>query len=196
MAPRQPPGKYLVKRIFFFATRNCTRYSCALYFRTVSDTPEKKITDPAAALAKAQRWCAFQERSQQETRDKLYSWGLWPEAIENIIAELISSNFLNEERFAGAFVSGKFRIKQWGRIKIKQELKQHRVSEPIIRKALAGIDSGEYYRTLQKTAQKKAHTEKEKHPQKRKYKLMRYLISRGFEQDLVREVVDELLQEE
>jgi regulatory protein len=162
----------------------------------VSETPEKKITDPASALAKVQRWCAFQERSQQETRNKLYQWGLWPEAIENIIAELISTNFLSEERFAEAFVSGKFRIKQWGRIKIKQELKQHRVSEPIIRKALAGIDSYEYARTLQKTAQKKARTEKEKHPQKKKYKLMRYLISRGFEQDLVREVVEELLNEE
>jgi regulatory protein len=162
----------------------------------VSHTPEKKITDPALALTKAQKWCAFQERSQQETRDKLYSWGLWPEAIENIIAELISTNFLNEERFAEAFVSGKFRIKQWGRVKIKIELKQHRVSEPIIRKALATIDPREYARVLKKTAEKKARTEKEKHPQKRKYKLARYLISRGFEQDMVMEVLEEILSSE
>jgi regulatory protein len=167
-----------------------------LYFSTVNTSPEKKITDPAEALTKAQRWCAYQERSQQEVRDKLYSWGLWAEAIENIIAELISTNFISEERFAEAFVSGKFRIKQWGRIKIKIELKQHRISEPVIRKALAVIDGDEYMRVLRKQAEKKAKTEKEKHPQKRQYKLMRYLMSRGFEQDLVREVLGELMSEQ
>lgn len=162
----------------------------------MSEAADKKITDPAVALGKAQRWCSYQERSQQEVRDKLYGWGLWPEAIENIIAELISTNFLSEERFAIAFAGGKFRIKHWGRVKIRMELKQHRVSEPMIRAALAAIDGDQYMHTLRKQAEKKARTESEKNPLKRRYKLMRFLISRGFEQDLVRETVDELLTEE
>ena len=88
-----------------------------------------KITDPHLALVKMQGWCSYQERSQQEARDKLYELGMWTDAVENIISQLIQDNFLNEERFAMTFAHGKFAIKKWGRIKIKQELKQKRVSD-------------------------------------------------------------------
>ena len=81
------------------------------------DSP--KITDEKLALKKAEYYCAYQERSQQEVRDKLYEWGLWTDAIENIISVLIGNNFLNEERFAKAYVKGKFNQKGWGRIKNK-----------------------------------------------------------------------------
>ena len=74
------------------------------------DSPKKtKITDPKVALTKAEHYCAYQERSQQEVRDKLYEWGLWPDAVENIISELIGGNYLNEERFAKAYAQGKFK---------------------------------------------------------------------------------------
>ena len=89
----------------------------------------KKITDEKAAYVKAEHYCAYQERSQQEVRDKLYEWGLWPDAVENIISELISNNFLNEERFAKAYAQGKFNQKGWGRIKIKQALKLKKVPD-------------------------------------------------------------------
>lgn len=151
--------------------------------------PRKKITDPAQALAKAQAWCALQERCQQELRDKLYGWGLWPDAVENIIAELISSGFLDEERFAKAFAGGKFRQKHWGRVKIRQELKRRKVSEYCIRKGLAEIDAEEYFRVLKKLADEKSRKTTEKHYLKKKYKVMSYLLSRGFEADLVKEAV-------
>src|ERR1700712_929985 len=99
-----------------------------------------KITDEKMALAKAEHYCAYQERSQQEVRDKLYEWGLYPDAVENVIVHLIEGNFLNEERFANAYTRGKFNQKGWGRIKIKQGLKFKKVSDVLIKKALLTIN--------------------------------------------------------
>lgn len=145
----------------------------------------EKISDPLLGLEKAKKFCAYQERSQQEVRDKLYELGLWPDAIENIITQLIDENFLNEERFACAFARGKFRIKQWGRVKIKVALKQKGVSTPCITKALKEIDQQEYSKVLQKVVQEKLKGTKEKSPIRKRYKVASYAISRGFEPDMV-----------
>ncbi len=134
-------------------------------------------------------WCAYQERCQQEVRDKLYEWGLWPDAVENIIAELITQNFLNEERFAQTYAGGKFRIKKWGRVKIRLELKKRKISEYCIRKAMKEIDADDYMATLKKVLTDYGKKLKEKHALKRKYRLVRYAQSRGFEQDLIRETL-------
>ncbi len=150
---------------------------------------KKKITDPDLALSKIESWCAYQERCQQETRDKLYSWGLWSEAVENIIVELISRNFLNEERFAIAYAGGKFRMMKWGKQKIKNELKKRKISDAIIRKALKEIGEDDYENTLEKTLAGRWKLEKEKHPLKKKLKVMRYMISRGYETDAVHESI-------
>lgn len=156
------------------------------------DFKEKKRTvyTQAQALVKAEAWCAYQDRCQQEVRDKLYSWGLSEEEVENVISELISRTFIDEERFAIAFAGGKFRIKKWGRVKIRLELKRKRISDYCIRKGMAVIDPDDYIETLRKLAEKKSRETKEKHPLKKKYKVMTYLISRGFENDLVRDVVE------
>jgi regulatory protein len=159
------------------------------------DQPKKnKITDEKVALAKAENYCAYQERSQQEVRDRLYEWGLYPSMIENVIARLIESNFLNEERFAIAYTTGKLRQKGWGRIKIKQGLKLKKVSEPLIKKALKGIDEDEYLEILRKIIRKKEPTITEKVPYKRNYKLQQYALSRGFEGDLVADILRETLR--
>jgi len=98
------------------------------------DQPKSiKITDEKVALAKAEHFCAYQERAQQEVRDKLYEWGLWPDAVERIISQLIEGNFLNEERFARIYAKSKFNQKVWGRIKIKQGLKLKRVPDVLIK---------------------------------------------------------------
>ena len=153
---------------------------------------KKTITDPKVALVKVQAWCAYQERCQQEVRDKLYSWGLWPDAVESIIAELISKNFINEQRFAVLYAGGKFRVKKWGRIRIRLELKKRQIPEGIIRSALAEIDNTSYHEALYKLAASRWKSEKEKHPLKKKMKVMRYLVSRGYESDLVSDYVNEL----
>jgi len=154
------------------------------------DSPKKiKITDEKVALAKAEHFCAYQERAQQEVRNKLYDWGLWPDAVENIIVKLIGDNFLNEERFAKAYVQGKFKQKGWGRIKIKQGLKIKRIPEKLLQKALLTIDSDEYFKMLIRVLSKKAELLTEKVPYKRRYKLQQYALSRGFENDLINDVL-------
>ena len=149
----------------------------------------KPVYAKNVASAKAENYCAYQERSQQEVRDKLYDWGLHHDEVEEVISELIQSNFLNEERFAMAYVSGKFNIKKWGKIKIKQGLKLKRVPEKMIIKALNTIDYDKYLQVLLATAEKKAPFITEKDPYKRKYKLVSYLMGKGFESNLISEVL-------
>jgi regulatory protein len=154
------------------------------------EIPKKtRITDVNVAKAKAEHYCAYQERSQQEVRDKLYDWGLWPDAVEQIISYLIEENFLNEERFAKAYVQGKFNQKQWGRIKIKMGLQAKRVSPNLIKKALMIIDGDDYLATLTHLIEKKAPGIAEKDSFKRRYKLQQYAMSRGYEADLISDVL-------
>lgn len=149
----------------------------------------KTIPTPHQALLKAQKYCSYQERSQQEVRDKLYSFGLHRNEVENLIAELITSGFLKEERFAVAFAGGKFRIKGWGRIKIKLALKQKKVSEALIKQALKGIDERDYIIMLKKVIAEKENKTAEKNQLKRNYKIAQYVIGRGFEPELVWEIL-------
>ncbi len=149
----------------------------------------RKISDPALALEKMKHWCAYQERCQQEARDKLYELGLWPEAVEQVISALISENYINEERFARTFAGGKFRIKKWGRIKIKSALKQKKISDYCIKKAMQEIDGDEYLKTLKKVIETKSRQVKENNPIKKNYRLFQYAYSRGFEQDLIATII-------
>ncbi|MEW6467926.1 MAG: regulatory protein RecX [Bacteroidota bacterium] len=156
------------------------------------DYPEKKpvkITDPDIAYAKAQSYCAYQERCQQEVRDKLYSWGLWPDAVENIIARLITENYINEERFARAFAGGKFRIKKWGRVKIRLELRKRKISEYCIRQAMKEIDGAGYLAAMKKILTESGRKYKGLPKEARKRRIAAYLISRGYESDLVWELI-------
>ncbi|MCX2575274.1 regulatory protein RecX [Pedobacter sandarakinus] len=143
------------------------------------------ILDKKQALAKAESFCVYQERSQKEVRYKLVEWGMRGDELEEILSELIMNNFLNEERFAKAYASGKFNIKKWGRIKIKQGLKLKGVPERILQKALYSLDDDDYMQTLRNLALKKANALNETNPLKRKMKLMTYLQGRGFENDLI-----------
>ncbi|HSH67817.1 MAG TPA: RecX family transcriptional regulator [Bacteroidia bacterium] len=155
------------------------------------ETRKKKKFTPSQALLKAEHYCAYQERCQQEVRDKLYEWGLFPDAVESIIAKLITDNFLNEERFAKAYAGGKFRIKKWGRIKIKLELKKRSISDYCIKKAIQEIDEDSYLITLKQLIEKKSKEIKDKKEHTRKMKLANYIASRGFETDLIWEILNE-----
>jgi regulatory protein len=158
------------------------------------DSPKNnKITDEKLAYTKAGHFCAYQERSQQEVRDRLYEWGLWPEAVEGIISRLIAENFINEERFAKVYAKSKFNQKGWGKLKIKQGLKLKKVPDVLIKKALLGIADDDYLKCLENVLLKKAHTVAERDPFKRKYKLHQYGISRGYESDLVADVMREMV---
>ena len=101
---------------------------------------KKKRLTPAQAKINIENYCAYQERSHRQVRNKLFTYGLYSSEVESIISDLISSGFLNEERFAKAYAGGKWRAKRWGRVRIKMELQQRGVSAYCIRKAMAEIE--------------------------------------------------------
>lgn len=144
------------------------------------------------ALPKIKQYCSYQERCHSEVKEKLYSFGLYKKDVEILMANLIEENYLNEERFAIQYAGGKFRMKQWGRVKIKYALKQKQVSEYCIKKALKEIEEAEYKKTLEKLIEKKMQTLKaDKNIYMKKRKLQEYLMQKGYEVELVREVVKE-----
>ncbi len=140
-------------------------------------------------------WCAYQERSQFETRRKLRELGAPPEFAELMITELIAENFLNEQRFALALAGGKFRVKRWGRNKIKAELKRHQVSGKNIETALDSIDEDEYRKALNEIIIKKSSQLKQDNKLKTYRSLYSFLTARGFESELVNDTLKQINSE-
>ena len=151
-----------------------------------------KIYDLNTAREKIQAYCAYQERCHMEVTMKLKSWGLIQEAIDLLIVELIQFNFLNEERYARSFARGKFRIKKWGKIKIRMALKKRDINFKCIDLSMLEIDDKTYLNTLKELLQKKNDILKETNSYKRKMKLTSYLVSRGYEYDLIHDALVEL----
>lgn len=147
---------------------------------------ERKNIGTEKALQKIKHFCSYQERSHQEVKEKLYSFGLYKEDVEALLSQMIEENYLNEERYAIAFAGGKFRIKKWGKIKIRYELQQKRVSAFCIKLALASIDETEYIDTLGKLFEEKRATLK---PGQnifiKKQQITSFLMQRGFEPALI-----------
>lgn len=145
-----------------------------------------------SAILKLRQFCAYQERSHQETKYKCLELGLRGNEVDEAIAELIAENFLNEERFAKAYAGGKFRIKQWGRKKILMELKQKQVSAYCIKKGMEEIDPDDYTAVLLKLTERKYESLKGEIPMKRKYKTMQYLLQKGFESELINDALEQI----
>jgi len=153
-----------------------------------------EIVTPHQALAKAYKYCAYQERCQQEVRNKLYGFQLAEEEVENILVKLIEENFLNEERFAITYASGKFNANKWGKTKIKISLKQKGVSDYCIKKALLQINNIEYIELIEKLIKIKSKTLSEENKFIKAKKLHNYLLSKGFENEIVISKVKEILK--
>lgn len=148
---------------------------------------------PQQALPKAKHYCAYQERCHREVKDKLYGFGLNTKEVDQILSTLIEENYLNEERFAIQFAGGHFRTKNWGRVKISHALKQKQVSAYCIKKALKQIDEDEYLKTLEKLFEDKLRLLKsEKNIFIKKRKLQDHLMQKGYETDLIREMMNKL----
>lgn len=149
-------------------------------------------------LTKEQAWqkikyyCAFQERSHYEAKQKLYGFGLFRNDVEELLSKLIEENYMNEERFAIQFAGGKFRMKHWGRIKIANALKQKQVSSFNIKMGLREIAAEDYSATLNKLAATKWEQLTGEHYITRQAKLTQYLLSKGFEPPLVQQALREL----
>ena len=143
------------------------------------------------ALSLMQKHCAYQDRCQSEIRTRLIEHSVYGDALEEIIADLISDDFINEERFAKSYVRGKFRIKKWGKIKIINELKFRKISSYSINKALKQIDYDEYLDTLNALIVKKSRTITSKDKWERRKKLTAFATQKGYEYDVIKEVLSD-----
>jgi len=146
------------------------------------------------ALQKLRHYCAYQERCHAEVKEKLYSFGLRKQMVEESIAQLIEEDYLNEERFAIQFAGGKFRMKQWGRVKIKHALLQKQVSTYCINKAMKELNAEDYDKTLHKLARQKWDTVTGEGVNGfvKMAKTTDYLLQKGFEPELVRVAIEGL----
>ena len=145
----------------------------------------EKLSGLKTILHKAQAYCAYQDRCTFEVLQKLRDWGVDEERIPKIVESLTEDKFLNDDRYTVSFVSSKFRLKHWGRIKIAYELRLKKIPSELIFSALESIDENEYASTLQTLITRKSKEVKDTDAFRKKQKVARFLISKGFESELV-----------
>jgi regulatory protein len=146
------------------------------------------------AKARMERYCAYRERCHKEVHQKLREMRMIPEAVDLIIHYLITNNYLNETRFAKAFVHGKFRIKKWGKKRIVRELKFRNITQYNIKLALKEIPEADYLSTFHELSEKRwKQIDSEENLQKKKKKFVDYLLYRGWESAFIWEKLDELV---
>ena len=156
----------------------------------------KKTLTREQALQKLKQYCGYQERSHQDVQQKLYNLGVWKQDHDEIIANLIENNYLNEERFVQAYARGHFRMKHWGKVKIRYELKQKKISEYLIRKAMAEIPEDEYNGMMEKLIREKYKSLKDDQYIVRQKKTMDYLIGKGYEPGLVSALLKQVVADD
>lgn len=146
------------------------------------------------AIKKMESYCAYQERCHKDVRTKLKEMNMIPLAVDTIISHLINNDYLNEERFAKSFVSGKFTIKKWGKERITRELKARNISEYNIKAALSTISAKAYHKTFDELLEKRLSQLAETTLLKKKKKLADYLLYRGWESEMVYEKIREIME--
>lgn len=151
------------------------------------------VIDFASVKIKIARYCAYQERSHLEVEQKLYSYGVTSAQVQEVLAWLITENYVNEERYATAFAGGKFRVKKWGKIKIANRLKQNKVSQYSIDKSLAHIENRDYLNTMEKLIRQKWETASADNVYELRNKVARYVINKGFEPEHVWELTKTII---
>ena len=155
----------------------------------------KKTYTVKEATKKLEYYCAYQERCHQEVRQKLIGMYMIPEAIDVIVVHLLEHNFLNEERFAKAYVSGKFKFKGWGKRRLKMELERREISLFNINEALAEVSNEEYITFFNSLAEKKIDSIKESSVYKKRKKFIDYFLYRGWESHIVYNKANELISQ-
>ena len=150
---------------------------------------KKNITEQEAFLQLA-ALCAQAEHCEQEMRDKLKRWELDTAAADRIIARLQKERYIDDARYARAFVKDKIRYNKWGRRKVEQALWQKRIADDIRQQVLDEIDEKEYLDVLRPLLQQKRRTTKAENDYALNQKLVRFALGRGFTFDLIRQCLD------
>lgn len=154
---------------------------------------QKKVFTVDEIKRKLEQYCVYQDRCHKEVEQKMREFNLIPEAKELILLSLMKDNFLNEERFAKSFARGKFRIKNWGKQRIIRELKFKDISAYNIKTALKEIDEEEYIKTIYRITENRNNVISESNIHKRKQKLIGFLMRKGYENELIYQVVSEIV---
>ncbi len=145
----------------------------------------KKPISPDAAMERAEALCARAEYSQTEITKKLTSWGVARGKAEEIVGTLVDCGYIDDRRFALAFVNDKVELARWGRRKISVGLYQKGISRDIISEAIDSIDESVYRRNIVELIKAKGRTIDDPAGYEGKSKILRFMMSRGFECDLV-----------
>ena len=151
---------------------------------------KNKVYNIKEVINRIQSFCALQDRCQWEVEKKLREWGVEKNIITNILTDLILEKFIDEQRFSESFCRGKFRIKKWGKMKIKNELILRKISDLCINKGLEQIKDEEYYSVLKELYEKKKNSLKDKNQFIIKGKIAKYLQQKGFESNLIWELIN------
>lgn len=150
---------------------------------------KKEITEQEAYL-RLTALCAQAEHCQQEMRDKMKRWEMTPEAQDRVIARLIKERYIDDERYARAFVKDKIRYNKWGRRKIQQGLWMKHIDDDIQQRILDEIDDEEYLNVLKPLLAQKRKSIKTQNDYELNQKLVRFALGRGFTFDIIRQCLD------
>lgn len=146
------------------------------------------------ALQKMMKICSTQEKCKSDIYTKLKNWNVDDDLIEKIIQKLVEENFINEERYAKAFVNDKFKFNKWGKIKIRYELKLKQIDNSVIEDAIEIIDENKYYELAEEIVKSKLKTVKSGNIYETKAKLIRFAYNKGFEQEIIYSIADKILE--
>jgi regulatory protein len=144
------------------------------------------------ALDKAMAHCSYREFCCDDIRNKLSLWGIENDDAEKIIGILIDENYVNESRYATAFVRDKFKYNKWGKVKIAAHLRVKKLAPEIISSALDSIDIEQYTKLMRRLIESHRRSVKAKNQYDLKAKLLRYGLSKGFENSLLYDILNEM----
>ncbi|KPK87633.1 MAG: hypothetical protein AMS27_01875 [Bacteroides sp. SM23_62_1] len=150
--------------------------------------------NPKEALTLAQSICSRQEQCRQDILSRLEKWGVNESAAEKIVKQLEKDNFIDETRYASSYVRDKIKFNKWGKIKICWMLRQKNIPDDIIEQALELIDMDGYESLLESELIKKNRTLKADDQNTKKRKLIQFASQRGFENEIVYKIINNLLQ--
>ena len=150
----------------------------------------KKETTEQEAYLQLAALCAQAEHCQQEMRDKMKRWGMAPDVQERVIARLVKERYIDDERYARAFVKDKIRYNKWGRRKVQQGLWMKRIDADIQQRVLNEVDDAEYLAVLKPLLKQKAKSVKAESDYELNQKLVRFAFGRGFTYDIIRQCLD------
>ena len=150
----------------------------------------KKVMTEQEAYLRLAALCAQAEHCQQEMRDKMRRWGVDEVAQDRVVDRLVKERYVDDERYARAFVKDKIRYNKWGRRKVQQALRQKHIEQEIQQQVLDEIDEKEYLEVLRPLLKQKRKSTKAANDYEMNQKLMRFALGRGFTFDIIRQCLD------